>query len=186
MRIIKNALLLLLAWFFIHCLWLVYDGMKAFTGKADVAVVLGNTAFADGSLSPWLQGRVDKALELYRNGQVKKIFVSGGTGTSLYPEGDAMRNYLVKNGVDTSVIIVDNKGNNTYLTAVHLAELSRHNEFPSVVAVTSFYHVTRTKWITNQLYKGKVSGACSSFSNWGDWYGITREFFACYKYFLKY
>src|SRR6185295_10720573 len=110
MRKAIRLVLLLTAWLFIHSLWVVYTGMQPFTGKADVAVVLGTTVNPDGSLSPWLQGRVDEALRLYRNGQVKKIFVSGGIDTDLPPEGDMMKKYLVEKGVKADDIIADNKG----------------------------------------------------------------------------
>lgn len=64
LRSLRIIALVFLAWFFLHCSWVVKDGMHDFTGKADVAIVLGNTVFEDGSLSPWLQGRVDEALKL--------------------------------------------------------------------------------------------------------------------------
>src|SRR5688572_27829007 len=105
-----HAALIFLAWFFLHCLWVVWDGFREPATHADIAVVLGNTVYADGTLSPWLKGRVDEALRLYRNGRVKQIFVSGGTGTSFYPEGDGMRNYLVQQGVPDKDILVDNFG----------------------------------------------------------------------------
>jgi vancomycin permeability regulator SanA len=178
--------LLLLAWFFLHCLWVVWDGFREPPAKADIAVVLGNTVYADGSLSPWLQGRVDEALHLYRNGQVKKIFVSGGTGTSEFPEGDGMRNYLVQQGVPGSDVLVDNLGNNSYLTAKHFVELNGQQHFSSAVMVTSYYHITRTKYITRKLGFEQVSGASSKSLFWADWYGLTREFVAFYKYMLVY
>lgn len=178
--------LLFLAWFFLHCLWVVKDGLHDFTGKADVAIVLGNTVFKDGSLSPWLQGRVDEALRLYRNGQVKKIFVSGGIGTSYYPEGDGMRNYLLAQGVPAAAILVDNLGDNSYLTAKNFLTLNRLAHYQSAVVVTSYYHITRTKYIVRELGFRAVGGAYSRYMTVHDWYGLAREFPAFYKYWLVY
>ena len=180
MRVLANFLLLLVAWFFLHCLWVVYDGFRPFKGKADLAIVLGTTAFADGSLSPWLQGRADEALRLVRNGQVTKIMVSGGTGTSDYPEGDAMRNYLVQKGVNNDSIIVDNYGDNTWFTASNFAKLDSAEKYKRVVVVTSFYHIVRTKWITGKLGKVTTYGASSASFFCADWHGLAREFFAYY------
>jgi vancomycin permeability regulator SanA len=183
---LRIAALIFLAWFFLHCLWVVKDGMHAFTGKADVAIVLGNTVFEDGSLSPWLQGRVDEALKLYRNGQVKKIFVSGGIGTSDYPEGDGMQHYLLARGVPGQDIVVDNYGNNSYLTARNFLSFNRSTHYTSAVMVTSFYHVTRSKYIVKKLGFTAVEGSCSRYRDMKDWHGLAREFLAFYKYWLVY
>lgn len=175
-----------LTWFLVHCSWVTWDGLRPFTGSADVAVVLGNAVNKDGTLSPWLQGRVDAALQLYRNKQVKKIFVSGGIGKSKFPEGDAMRNYLVSHGVDSSLVIVDNEGSNSYLTAKHLVELREKGHFSSAVLVSSFYHITRCKYITRKLGFVNVSGDYSRTFFWQDAFGLAREFVAFYKYVLVY
>ena len=183
---LRIAALLFLAWFFLHCLWVVKDGMHPFTGKADVAIVLGNTVFKDGSLSPWLQGRVDEALYLYRNKQVKKIFVSGGIGTSYFPEGDGMRNYLLSKGVADSAIIVDNYGDNSYLTARNFIGFNKQDQYSSAVMVTSYFHVTRCKYIMRKLGFQVVSGDYSRFMRVIDWYSLAREFPAFYKYCMIY
>lgn len=178
--------LLFIAWLFLHSLWVVEDGFHEFTGRADVAIILGNTVFADGSLSPWLQGRVDEALRLYQNKQVKKLFVSGGIGKTRYPEGDGMRNYLVAKGVPEEDIIVDNEGDNSYLTARNFKDLNNAGTYQTAVIVTSYYHVTRTKYIMKKLGIQQVAGASSKFTAWADWYGLLREFPAFYKYLLVY
>ena len=138
-----SVALLFLAWFFLHNLWAVTSGLKHFNGKADVAVILGNTVMPDGSLSPWLKGRVDEALRLYKNGQVKKIFASGGIDGDRPPEGDVMRRYLMEQGVKGEDVIADNNGNNSYLTAKDFMELNAKEKFNTAVVVTSFYHVVR-------------------------------------------
>lgn len=185
-RLLRFLSQFLLAWVFLHCLWLVADGRKAFDTEADVAIVLGNTVFEDGSLSPWLKGRVDAALHLYRNGQVKKIFVSGGIGPSFFPEGDGMRNYLLSAGVPDSVIVVDNEGDNSYLTAKNFLHWNEGEHYHSAVVVSSYYHITRSKYIVKKLGFKEVGGAYSSFETWADWYGMAREFPAFYKYLLLY
>jgi vancomycin permeability regulator SanA len=182
----RAAALLFLAWFFLHCLWVVKDGMRDFTGQADVAIVLGSTVFKDGSLSPWLKGRVDAALQLYRNHQVKKIFVSGGIGTSDYPEGDGMQHYLLAQGVPDSAILVDNYGNNSYLTAKNFQAWNETAPYQSAVVVTSYYHVTRCKYIMSKLGSPAAGGASSEYRAVKDWWGLLREFPAFYKYMLVY
>ncbi|MFT3822736.1 MAG: YdcF family protein [Chitinophagaceae bacterium] len=186
-RLLRTCLLLGIAWFFLHCLWLVNEGSKHFKGNADVAIVLGNTVFANDSLAEWTQGRVEAALKLYRAGQVKKIFVSGGTGTSAFPEGDGMRDYLVcVGGVDSADVIIDNYGNNSYLTAKNFIALNEQQHFKSAVIVTSYFHINRSKYIIRKLGFSNLYGEPSEYTTIKDWFYMLREFVAYYKYMIVY
>lgn len=179
--------LLLLAWLFLHVLYMTWDGMRLFRGKADVAVVLGNKVFADGRLSPWLQGRVNEALRLYRNGQVQKIFTSGGIDPKNgQKEGDVMKAWLVAHGVPANAVIADNFGRNTYCTAIDLMQLNRQEHFHSAVVVSSFYHVTRSKYILKKLGFTEVYGSNSQIFFWADWVALVRDCLALYKYAIVY
>jgi uncharacterized SAM-binding protein YcdF (DUF218 family) len=184
--LLSRVALIIVLWLFVHCLWIVYDGMRPFTGKADIAIVLGNTVMPDGSLSSWLQGRVDAALQLYQQQRVKKIFVSGGIAEGRRPEGDAMREYLVNHGVNSNDIIVDNYGNNTYLTARHFIDLNNGGKYQSAVVVTSYYHIPRSKYILKKLgYKNVYSDYSKAFF-WADWRSLARDCIGFYKYWLVY
>jgi len=188
-RWIKRLLLFVSAWILIHSAYITYDGLHVFKGKADVAVVLGNRVFADGSLSSWLRGRVDKALELYKEGRVKKIFVSGGISRKEdggYPEGDAMRDYLIRNGVPATDIITDNAGINTYYTAKNFIDWNHDQHYSSVVVVSQFFHITRTKYIFKKLGYQKLYSASSDVYSINDLVGLLREVPAFYKYLLLY
>ena len=186
---LNRFLLFISLWIIIHACYITYDGLPEFKGKADVAVVLGNRVFADGSLSSWLRGRVDKALALYKEGRVKKIFVSGGISTiedGGYPEGDAMRDYLIRNGVPATDIITDNAGINTYYTAKNFIDWNHDQHYSSVVVVSQFFHITRTKYIFKKLGYQKLYSASSDFYRINDLVGLLREVPAFYKYLLLY
>ncbi|NML21776.1 YdcF family protein [Pseudoflavitalea sp. G-6-1-2] len=186
MKWIKRVLQLLVLWVAVHCSIAAIVGLRSFDGKADVAIVLGNEVYKDGTLSPWLRGRVDAALHLYNNHQVKKIFVSGGIGDSGYPEGDAMRNYLIQQGVPVADIITDNLGNNSYLTAKNFVEANQQLKYESAVAVSSWFHVLRCKYILQKLGVKKVYGDHSRSYFGKDILYLLREFPAYYKYMLVY
>jgi vancomycin permeability regulator SanA len=182
---VKIVFYTLALWFILHSIYICYDGMQRYAGNASVAIVLGNEVYADSSLSPWLKGRVDKSLSLYQEGRIKKIFVSGGQGDSGVPEGDAMKRYLIKNGVPGTDIIADNNGKNTYYTAKDFISLNDSLHFSSAIAVTSFYHITRTKYIIRKLGFKNVEGVSSDAIFLSkDWFAIIREFFAFYKYLI--
>jgi hypothetical protein len=48
-RWLKRFVLFISIWIIIHSAYITYDGLNDFKGKADVAVVLGNSVYADGS-----------------------------------------------------------------------------------------------------------------------------------------
>ena len=188
-RRIKRIALVLFCWLCIHIIYITADGLHNYHGRAGVAVILGNQVFADGSLSPWLKGRVDKALALYKAGKVEKIFASGGTGTrqsNFYPEGDAMKKYLLAKGVPDSVIIADNLGQNTYLTARNFMTWNAEHHYTSVIVVSQFYHITRIKYIFHKLGCTNVYSASSDAYSRNDIVGTLREVPAFYKYLLAY
>jgi uncharacterized SAM-binding protein YcdF (DUF218 family) len=178
----------LLAWLFLHMVYISIDGLWDYDGSADIAVVLGNRVRHDGSLSPVLKGRVDRALELYRQGKVPRIMVSGGRGDENddFPEGLAMKNYLVAQGVPADRIIEDDNGWNTYLTAKDLLPVADSLHLHSVIAVSSFYHITRSKYIIRKLGFRNVHGDASRAFFWNDLLGLPRDAVAFYKYLLAY
>ncbi len=154
----------LVGWVAVQVSYTVIDGLTDYKGNADIAVVLGNRVNADGTLSPVLQARVDKALKLYRERRVPLIMVSGGRGEKgddppKYPEGLAMMQYLVARGVPRTAIIEDNDGENTYLTAKDYVHMVDGLKLHSVIVVSSFYHITRTKYIFRKLGARDVHGA---------------------------
>jgi vancomycin permeability regulator SanA len=183
---LKYAIFFLIAWVVLHSAYIMIDGLHNYGGKADVAVVLGNTVFADSSLSPWLKGRVDKAWELYASGKIRKIFVSGGEGEYHVPEGDGMKRYLMMKNIPATDIIVDNRGKNTYMTARDFKALNDSMHFSSAILVTSFYHITRCKFIFWKLGYKNVHGVHSDTYFPEDGFKLLREFAAFYKYLLFY
>jgi len=186
---LKYFLIFLLLWLVGHIAYITIDGLTDYDGSADVAVILGNRVYADGSLSEWLKGRTDAALKLYKEKKVKKISASGGISTKEnggYPEGKAMKEYLIRNGVPAEDVIEDNKGVNTYWTAKNYLQYSKINHYKSVIVVTQFYHITRTKYIFRKIGVSNVHDVSSEEYSWRDIVGTLREVPAFYKYIVVY
>lgn len=140
-RYVLAALLVLL----VHVGWLVGDGLAGNAPPADVAVVLGTTANPDGTLSERLHARTSAALALYNDGTVRRILVSGATGVEGVNEAEAMAAWLVSRGVSRRHVLVDPEGWNTWETALHTRALLDEAGLSTVVAVTSYYHLPRTR-----------------------------------------
>lgn len=180
----KRIAKLFLLWFLFHEAVIIFDGISSKTEKCEYGIVFGNTVNKDGTPSKRLQARLDKAIELYNQKRVDKLFVSGGFGKEGYCEGDKMAEYLQENGVPPDDISIDNKGNNSRLTALHFTQ--HHPSAESVVIISQFYHISRSKLALKQVGITTVYGESPNYYEGRDLYSLFREFFGYYKYLLIY
>ena len=181
---LRRIVLFFCVWLIVHETVIILDGVNDDDGSADIAVVLGTTVNPDGTLSRRLQSRLDKALDMYKEGRVKRFFVTGGLGIEGHYEGSKMQEYLINQGVAKRKIKVDNEGNNTRLSALHFRKTYSKNT--TAMVVTQYYHVTRSKLAFRQVGVKKVIGVHSTYSETADAYSCLREFFGYYKYLLSY
>lgn len=184
MKRIKSILAFLTLWFVIHQVAILVDGLVDDSGQSTYIVVLGNTVNTDGTLSDRLRARVEKGKDLYFSSKGMKLFVSGGLGKEGFYEGSKMRDYLVLKGVPQKDIIVDDFGNNTHLTAVNFR--SKFPNVKSVMVVSQYFHIARTKLAFRQVGIKNVFGAHADFFEKKDAYSLIREFFGYYKYLMVY
>lgn len=108
--------------------------------RADCIVVLGASVYADGSLSPILENRVDAAIELYNQGLASTIIMSGDGREANYDEPSAMKRYAVERGVPAADVCCDPGGYHTYDTMWRVANVYRAE---SCLVVTQEYHLYR-------------------------------------------
>ncbi|WP_414500055.1 YdcF family protein [Zymobacter sp. IVIA_12111.31 C1] len=120
-------------------------GMRNDVQPSDVAIVLGSKVEDNGTPSVHLRIRLDRTVELYNAGMVPMIIVSGGPGVPAHPEPIVMRDYLIAHGVPASAIVLDNTGINTAATARNAVPLMAEHGFHSVIVVSEYFHVPRTR-----------------------------------------
>jgi vancomycin permeability regulator SanA len=184
----KRVVLLLSAlilWFMIHTTIIVIDGLNDEVKKADIAVVLGNKVELNGEPSDRLKARLDKAVELYQDGYFPYIIVSGGIGKEGFDEAKVMKNYLIQQGVPADTIKEDNQGYNTYMTAENTSNIMNQLDAESVLLITQYFHISRTKLTFKKLGFKDVYSAHAEIFEFRDIYSTIREFPAYYKYVLK-
>lgn len=105
-----------------------------------VIMVLGAEIYPDGTPSPFLQGRLDVALDLWQQDKARAILVSGDNGTDSYNEPDGMRQYLIDHGVPASKVVADYAGFDTYDSCYRAREIFGVHH---LTVVTQEYHLPR-------------------------------------------
>ena len=184
-NILKLFISLLFTWFFIHVIIISYDGLKDNINIADIGVVLGNKVENNGQPSKRLKSRLDKAYELYNNKYIKLIIVSGGVDIRGLDEAEVMKNYLISKGIPDINIIKDLAGNNTIMTAINTKNIMGKNNFKTIIIISQFYHISRTKLAFSKVGIQNVNSAHAEIFELRDFYSLFREFFAYYLYLLK-
>jgi vancomycin permeability regulator SanA len=157
-------------------------GMKEDVFIADIAVVLGNEVYADGTPAPRLAARLDRAAELYGQGICKKIIVSGGVGKSGFDEAAGMKRYLAAKSIPSDDVVEDGLGVNTRATADFTARYMNANGFDSVIAVTQFFHVPRSVMTLKSYGIARVGSAYARFFEPRDILSTLREIPALFAY----
>lgn len=179
-QLLKILISTFLLWFIVHSIVITIDGLSDKHTNADLAVILGSKVNEDGTLSERLEKRMECGLELYRKGRVKQILVSGGLGREGHYEGDKMKAYLLDNGVPDSVIFVDNFGNTTEATVKNTMKLRDRINFKSILVVSQYFHLTRTKMLFRKHKFPNVNNVSANYFEIRDFYSILREFAAYY------
>lgn len=113
-----------------------------------VAIVFGARVLPDGRLSSMLRDRVDTAVELYKQGKVQKLLLSGDHSTLHYNEPDAMVAYAVARGVPLADIQPDYAGLRTYDTCYRAQAIFG---VESALLVTQEFHLPRALFTCNAL-----------------------------------
>ncbi len=160
-----------------------YWGWEAGKGMiySKVVVVLGSETYRDGTPSPRLAARLDKAVERYRMVPCT-IIVSGGTDASGVNEAEAMARYLRNKGVDPQHVVVDPHGVNTWATAQFTRDYLRSRNETRVVAVSQYFHLLRCLVALRLAGVDTVGVTAPDYAEWRDVYSAAREVPALFFY----
>jgi vancomycin permeability regulator SanA len=166
-------------------IWIVADGLNDNGTHADVAVVLGNAIQKNGVPAPILRGRGGRALERYQKGEFPLIIVSGATRLG-GDEPAAMFNYLVEHQVPHDAILQDRGGANTDDTSEDVERIAKERDLHSVMIITDYYHITRTKLALRHAGVTDIEQAHSGVVKTEDAPRLAREILALYFYIGKF
>lgn len=124
---------------------MAFFGTTDYRAPADVAVVFGARVYPDLRLSTTVEDRMNTAIELYKDGLVPRILLTGGVDADGVDETEGMKNYAIEHGVGVGDLIIDNEGVNTDASVANTALIITEEGFDTVLAVSQFYHLPRIK-----------------------------------------
>ena len=116
--------------------------------QAQAALVFGALVWNNNQMSDIFRDRVDVAINLYREGKVKKILVSGDHGQKDYDEVSAAKKYLLEQNIPAEDIFLDHAGFDTYDSLYRARDVF---EAQSLALVTQKFHLPRALYLANAL-----------------------------------
>lgn len=123
----------------------------------DYIIILGCKIRKNGTLTPILKSRVDRALEFAKmqydaTGKDIIFIPSGGKGNDeVMSEAKAIHNYLLEQGINKNNIIVEDKSKNTYENIKFSYRLiNKKNKSANIAFSTTNFHVFRAGIIATE------------------------------------
>lgn len=119
----------------------------------DVGIVLGGMTFYSEEYHRirFLQGtdRLLQAVDLYKKGKIKKILITGGSGSLVHLEKEAiyLKPFLRSLNIPEEDILTETESKNTHENAVYTAAVLNTlypQKKPSLLVITSAFHMKRS------------------------------------------
>ena len=118
-------------------------GNTSSEANADAAIVLGAAVWGN-QVSPVFKERINHAINLYRQGRIRKLIFTGGQGNRNEPtEAAAARNYALQNGVPLSDVLIEQQSHTTYENMVYAKRLADQNGLKKILIVSDPLHMKR-------------------------------------------
>lgn len=148
---------------------------------SQAVLILGARVYSNGTLSPFLFDRAQKALTVYQSGKADKILVSGDHGREDYDEVNAVLNYLLDKGASDEDIFLDHAGFDTYDSLYRARAIYN---IDTLIVSTQDFHLARAVYIGNEIGMNVV-GIRADIQDYGDTsFNYYREFSARSKSFF--
>lgn len=185
-RISIFILILILISFIVLETFIILEGKKTYEKKVDYLFILGARLYGD-TPSPALLERLKVGVEYLKKHSDVKVVLAGGKGRDeKVSEADAMKDYLIKNGIEEERILLEDKSVNTFQNIRFGLEKIREiddREDLKVLIATNRFHILRSKLIAKRAGL-EVYGLPAKVPPTTIVPSYIREYFALIKTFL--
>ncbi len=121
------------------------------TQPADVAVVLGASVY-DNSPSPVFRERINHAIDLYNDGYVKAIIMTGGVGEgNIRSEADIAREYAEQQGIPAGAIYEEESSKITFQNLENAKQIMAGQNMDTALIVSDPLHMKRAMTYAHDL-----------------------------------
>ena len=116
------------------------------SSPAEVAVILGAAVWKYNKPSTILKLRIDKGLQLYSQGIVKKLQLTGSNAPGELPEADVAFYYLMEKKVNPADIRIESESRSTLDQISYIKNvLIEKSGFQKIVVISDAFHLPRVK-----------------------------------------
>ena len=150
--------------------------------KNKVGLVLGTSKFLNnGNINLYFEYRIRATVELFKNGKIEFVLISGDNGNKNYNEPEDFKNELIQRGIPENRIYLDYAGFRTLDSVVRAKEIFGQE---SITIISQKFHNERA------IYLAEMNGISAVGFNAKDLNGKNgiktkvREYFARTKVFL--
>ena len=176
MNLIKYCLIALLVYFIIcNVIIFIYAKQKP-AANADTLVVLGSQVVGTpAQVPPTLQNRLDTAFDYLQSNPNTKVVVCGGQGSDeSATEASVMADYLVKKGIDSSRVHLEDRSRRTAQQFVYANQVL---PLGKTVVVTNDFHILRSIMLAKRSGINDISGLSApiAYNNFDKYYAMIRE-----------
>lgn len=151
----RNIILITILIFFLYitgniisiCMYSVKDEKC----KADVAIVLGAATYNE-DVSPVYQERLNHSINLYQQGYVKKIIVTGGLSPhNKQSDAYTAKHYVISQGIPEEDVLIEEQSTITQENLNNSKVLMEENCFHTAVIVSDPLHMKRAMLLAKDI-----------------------------------
>jgi vancomycin permeability regulator SanA len=146
--------------------------------QTEYGIVFGAGVTENGTPSAALRDRLSTAVDLFENGTISLILVSGDNSEGHHYETDVMRDYLIDHGIPETAIKVDEEGLRTYATCENAGE---NFDIDEALLITQGFHLPRAIFLCNKLGVASTGVSATQRDYLFENIFKLREIFAIYK-----
>ncbi len=162
---------------------IIYQGTYKDKNHGEAALILG-AQLNGSSISRLLRYRLESGVQYAKEYPDAYLIVSGGKGKNEHvSEASAMKQYLIKHGIDKNRILVEDASRNTRENLSYSKKVMDQYHISNVSIITNDFHMFRASYLANsQGIKNYRYPARSDFDLSFNFY--IREFFGFIKDFM--
>ncbi|GGE09145.1 hypothetical protein GCM10011571_08110 [Marinithermofilum abyssi] len=159
-----------------------YDHGDYTKKKRQAAIILG-AALNGTEPSPALLERLDHAEQLYREGWVTRLILSGGSPNRQDSEASVMKKSLIQRGIPEEALLLEDQSTNTAENLLLTRKVMEQHDITDAYLVTHDYHMFRALGYAKRAGLDLAPAPFHSRTLWMP-YHKARECLALIKYAL--